>query len=126
MHGALKKAIGYTTLSIAVICTAGYLYIFRQQQIDVGLIPNEFSYCGRQIYGADPDYKEIVSWLKANKDGWVTSYASFAPLHTYQANAFKVYVFPEAVVVSYKNDYGYPQFIKSGKHQLAVQCPASS
>ncbi len=105
-----------------VINSAIYLYIFRVQEIDLGLIPREFTCCGIQINRNNPSCREIVSRLKENKEGWITSLVTFSPKQTYQANAFHVYVLENLVVVSYKSDYGYSQFIKKGEHHLSKQC----
>ena len=122
----MKKVLiigGIVVLSLLIIVAGTYLYIFREQQIDVGLIPNEFSYCGKQIYGNDPNYKEIVAWLNENKDGWVASFVTYAPKQVYRTGAFQVNVLEGAVIVSYKTDYGYPQFIKVVDHKLSKECP---
>ena len=105
-----------------VINSVTYLYIFRVQEIDLGLIPREFTYCGIQINRSNPSCREIVSRLKENKEGWITSLVTFSPKQTYQVNAFQVYVLENLVVVSYKSDYGYSQFIKKGEHHLSKQC----
>jgi len=116
------KIIGYVITPVLLISIVGYLYIFRAQQIDTGLIPNEFNYCGKQIYGNNKNYKEIISWLKNNKSGWVSSFITFVPNHVYHTGAFRVNVLPDVVVVSYKTDYGYPQYVKRGKHSLSIKC----
>ena len=118
----LIKILSYLFGLVLVISFCGYLYIFRDQAIDTSLIPLEFEYCGNQIYGKDESYLEIVDWLKANKDGWVLSFASYVPNHRYYHGAFNVNIHEEAVIVSYKTDYGYPQYIKQGKHDLAMSC----
>ncbi|MEM7401221.1 MAG: hypothetical protein AAF304_04645, partial [Pseudomonadota bacterium] len=72
----LLKICLYLLIFFLIIASVSYLIIFRNQEIDVGLIPNEFEYCGSQIYGSNPEYREIVAWLKANKYGWHRSYAT--------------------------------------------------
>jgi len=121
MSKFLKICI-YLIIALLVINSVVYLYIFREQEIDVALIPNEFTYCGMKINASNSSYQEIVSWLKENNEGWVTSFVTFIPKQVYQANAFQVNVMENLVVVSYKSDYGYSQFIKKGKHQLSKQC----
>ena len=112
----------FLIIALRVINSAIYLYIFREQEIDLGLIPSEFTYCGIQINRSNYVYSEIVSWLKENKEGWISSLATFSPKQTYRANAFQVYVLENLVVVSYKSDYGYSQFIKKAEHHLIKQC----
>ncbi len=116
------KVTGYLILCFLLIGVGVYLYIFREQQINILLIPNEFTYCGKQIYGNNADYKEIVSWLNNNKNGWVTSYVSFIPKQTYKSASFQVNILDNAVVVAYKTDYGYPQFIKRTDHRMSKKC----
>ena len=116
------KVIGYL-LGVLIVITLGvYLYMFREQSIDIDLVPTEFKYCGKQIYGDDESYENIVKWLKNNSDDWVLSFASYVPIHRYYHGAFNVNVHREAVIVSYKTDYGYPQFIKQGQHDLPLSC----
>jgi len=116
------KVFGYILTILILISAAIYLYVFREQKIDVGLIPNEFTYCGKKIYSNNKNYREIVSWLKTNKTGWVSSFVTFLPGHTYSSGAFNVNVISDIVVVSYKTDYGYPQYVRTGRHSLNVKC----
>jgi len=120
------KIIGYFVLCIIVLATAAYLYVFRQQEIEIRLIPNEFTYCGEQIWGKDKEYQEIASWLKNNKNGWVLSFVSYVPQQVYRHPAFVVNVLDGGVVVSYKTDYGYPQYVKTIDHGLNMNCGKNS
>ena len=120
------KVIGGIIIVVIVSAAAGYLYLLRQQSIDIDLIPNEFTRCGKQIWGNDPEYKEIVQWLKENQDGWVLSFTSYLPRHSYSAPAYKVIFINGGVAVSYKTDYGYPQYAKSVNHGYIKQCATNS
>ena len=116
------KIVGITIIVLVILISTALLYYFRKQEIDIGLIPNEFTYCGKQIHGNDKNYREIVSWLKDNKDGWVPSFASYVPNQVYRGNSFNINVLSDAVVVSYKTDYGFPQYIKGVEHGLKLKC----
>lgn len=120
------KNIGIILLLLAFLAVGILLYVFREQGIDISYIPNEFEYCGKDVFGSDKDYQEIVSWLKQNKEGWVLSYASYVPNYIYHNPAFRVNVQKGMVVVSYKTDYGYPQYVKSIKHGLRLNCENNS
>jgi hypothetical protein len=125
----MKKALKILLAILAVIILlvlAAIAYLQRPLSIDTGLIPNEFEYCGKSIWGSDPEYLEIVEWLKKNKDGWQLN------LHTHYAGkgyyypAFQVTIFKEFVAVSYKTDLGYPQYTKSFNHELRLSCENGS
>ena len=118
----IAKIAVYIIVALLVVIGSTLLYVFREQEIDLDMLPNEFKYCGKQIYGNDPDYIKIISWLKQNKDGWRLSYASYVRKHVYDGRHFIVSVLDEMVVVSYKTDYGFPQFTKSGQHGLSKSC----
>jgi len=125
----MKKALiifGYTILGLVIVGVGIYLYIFRSQEIDLTYIPKEFTYCGKQIWGKDKEYKEIITWLKQNKVGWKFSYVTYVPRQVYHYPSFVVNVLEGAVVVSYKTDYGYPQYIKTINHDLKLTCVKSS
>ena len=125
----MKKVLhifGCIILLIIAIGIAVYFYVFRQQEIALRLIPNEFEYCGKQISTRDSEYKEIVSWLKKNKDGWVLSFATYVPQQVYRHPAFVVNVIKGGVVVSYKTDSGYPQYAKTIEHGLEMACAKST
>ncbi len=118
----ILKYIGYFVAVVALFVVEIVSYHFRAQEIDVGLIPNEFNYCGSKIYGNNPQYQEISDWLKRNKDEWKKSYASFVPGNEYHSQSFNISVHPDFVVVWYKTDEGYPQFVKSIKSELPLSC----
>jgi len=118
----LFKILGYILTTLVIIAIAIYLYFFRAQPIDTGLIPSEFTYCGNQIFGSNEHYQEIVQWLQNNKEDWTLSFVTYAPSHKYYHGAFWVNVHSKAVIVSYKTDYGYPQFVKDGVHDLPTTC----
>ena len=120
------KVIGYVVLLLALVGVGTYFYIFRQQEIAVDFIPSEFTYCGKQIWGNNKEYQEIVSWLKQNKDGWVISYVTYVPTQVYHHPAFRVNVTEGGVVVSYKTDHDYPQFVKTINHGLNMACAKNS
>ena len=118
----ILKYIGYFVAAVALFVVAIVGYHFRAQEIDVGLIPNAFTYCGNKIYGSNAQYQEITDWLKRNREGWKKSYASYVPGNEYLSPAFNISVHPEFVVVWYKTDEGYPQFVKSIKSELPISC----
>jgi len=120
------KVIGYLFLALVLVVVGSFFYVFREQQIEVNFIPNYFSYCGKQIDNKDSEYKEIVSWLNQNRDGWVLSFVSYVPVQVYSHPAFSVNVLKGGVVVSYKTDYGYPQYEKTIKHGLQLACESNS
>ncbi len=120
------KLIGYLAILLLLLGVSAYFYIFRQQEIAVHFIPNEFTYCGKKILGKDKEYQEIVGWLKKNKSGWVASYVTYASKQVYHHPAFVVNVLEGGVVVSYKTDYGYPQLIKTINHGLNMSCKKNS
>ncbi len=117
------KALSLIILSIMILLAATYLYINRDQQIRVDLIPPEFEFCETIITEGDLAYDELKKILVKHKDGWKTSYASFVPGRTYDSPAFKVNVIGNGgVVVSYKTDDGYPQFTKFIKYDWSTSC----
>ena len=118
----ILKVVGYVLAVTALLAVAFLGYHFREQEIDVGLIPNKFSYCAHEIYGSNIHYQEITNWLKKNKAGWNISYASYVAGIEYRSPAFNISVHPNFVVVWYKTDEGYPQFVRSIKHQLPMEC----
>ena len=104
------------------LITATYLYVFREQEIRTDFIPQKFEFCGKSISTGDREYDELVKFLTINKGGWVASFVSFAPTQVYNSPAFKVNVMSKQVVVSYKTDEGYPQFVKLIKHDWSSSC----
>jgi len=105
-----------------ILITATYLYVFRDQDIRIDFIPPEFEFCGKNISKGDQEYDELLKVLTAHKDGWVASFTSFAPTQVYYSPAFKVNIVGKQVVVSYKTDEGYPQFIKLIKYDWSGSC----
>ena len=85
-------------------------------------ILNEFTYCGEKIWDKDKEYNEIVSWLHQNRHGWVRTFLSYEPKQVYQNPVFNIALLDDAVLVSYETDYGYPQYIKTIKHGLNMEC----
>ena len=88
------KAVAYVLLGLVLVVAVIYLYMFREQEIDVRLVPSEFEYCGKKIYRSHEEYKKIVSWLNENKEGWVLSFVSFVPNQVYYHPSFRVNVIP--------------------------------
>lgn len=122
----MLKILVRVLLLLIVIAISAYFYIFRQQELAVRFIPNEFEYCGKTISVGDKSYEEIVRWLKKNKNGWVLSYVTYVPRMVYRHPAFIVNVLEDGVVVSYKTDYGYPQYARTVAHSLNTQCAPNS
>jgi hypothetical protein len=120
------KALKILFSIIILVCVILYLYIFRQQAIAVNYIPNEFEHCGNKIGGQNKEYLEIVKWLENNKEGWVASFVTYAPNNLYTHPAFSVNVLKGSVIVSYKTEYGYPQLVKTIKHNINSECAKDS
>lgn len=118
----ITKIIVGLLLLVAVAAISGYLYFVRNQKIDVGFIPSEFKYCGKIITGADPEYKEISSWLRANSNGWSRDWNTQIGGLVYYYPPFSVVVFNGGVSVSYKTEYGFSRFVKSVNHSLNTAC----
>ena len=110
-------------ITVILIGIAVYLYIFREQEINLDLIPENFEYCNQTITTEDKEYQEIVKTLKQNKVGWVQSVASYIPKQTYVNDDFTIIVLKNALVVSYKVDGGYKQLVKTITHGLDNTCP---
>jgi hypothetical protein len=122
----LIKFFAWFLLCVALTGLAAYLYVFRQQAIEIKFMPSEFSYCGKTISENDSDYKEIEAWLKNNQDDWVLSFVSYVPRQVYKHPAFAINVMDGAVTIYYKTDDGYPQYFKSINHKLELTCAESS
>ncbi len=105
-----------------ILITVTYLYVFREQEIRTDFIPPKFEFCGKSISKGDQEYEELTEILTLNKGGWVASFVSFVPTQVYNSPAFKVNVMGKQVVVSYKTDEGYPQFVKLIKHDWSGSC----
>ncbi|QYJ95607.1 hypothetical protein [Shewanella spartinae] len=60
--------------------------------------------------------------LTNHKDGWVASFTSFVPTRVYYSPDFQVNIVGKQVVVSYKTDDGYPQFVKLIKYDWSSVC----
>ena len=118
----MRRILKYSAFSLLVVVISGYLYIFRDQEIELTYFPSYFEHCDTKISGKDHAYLLIREWLTENNDEWVHSFVSFAHGNRYFHPAFKVNILENVVIVSYKTDYGYPQFIKQGKHNLALSC----
>lgn len=105
-----------------IFVTAAYLYVFRNQEIRVDYIPQQFEFCGGIISEGDSEYDELIKVLTNHKNGWVASFTSFAPTRVYFSPAFQVNVVGKQVVVSYKTDDGYPQLVKLIKNDWSKSC----
>ena len=105
-----------------VLITTTYLYVFREQAIRTDFIPPKFEFCGKSISKGAQEYDELVKVLTINKGGWVASFVSFVPTQVYYSADFKVNVMGEQVVVSYKTNEGYPQFVKFIQHDWTGSC----
>ncbi|MCV6623862.1 MAG: hypothetical protein OIF51_19170 [Cellvibrionaceae bacterium] len=122
----IAKILAFLLLVAIVVAISGYLYLTREQVIEVRFIPNEFKYCGRVITNSDPEYKEISTWLHENSSGWVQDWNTTITGLVYSYPAFSVVVFKGGVSVSYKTDFGFPRFIKSVNHGLNIACAKNS
>lgn len=100
-------------------------YLLRPQTISVS-IPPEFTYCDKQIFGGDSEYLEIKKWLEENSSGWRWNWHTPYAGEGYYGGSYNIAVFSEFVAVSYKTDWGFPQYIKSFDHGLVVNCDDSN
>lgn len=100
-------------------------YLLRPQTISVS-IPPEFTYCGKQIWGSDPEYLKIKEWLEINSSGWRWNWHTPYGGEGYYGGSYNIAVFEEFVAVSYKTDWGFPQYTKSFDHGLVVNCESGS
>jgi len=105
-----------------VLISATYFYVFREQEIRTDFIPPQFEFCGKSISKGDQEYEELIKILTLHKGGWVISFVSFSPTQVYNSPAFKVNVMGKQVVVTYKTDEGYPQFVKLIKYDWSGSC----
>ncbi|MGX5200357.1 hypothetical protein [Aliikangiella sp. IMCC44632] len=109
-----------------LLAVVGLAYLFRPQSIDTAMIPNEFNYCGKVIWGKDKEYLNIVKWIEDNRDGWTQNWHTHYAGQGYHYPAFQVTIFPDFVAISYKTDWGYPQYTKSFTHDLVINCESES
>lgn len=109
-------------VTIVILVTVTYLYVFRDQEIRLEFIPPELEFCGKKISKGAQEYDELLKVLTAHKGGWNASFTSFVPTQVYFSPAFKVNIVGKQVVVSYKIDEGYPQFIKLIKYNWSSSC----
>lgn len=116
------KTLIYILTSLILIGIAVYLYIFREQVIDLELVPDHFEYCNQTITTEDKAHQEIFELLEQNKGGWVQSVASYIPEQTYMSEYFTIIVLKNALVISYKTEDGYKQLVKSIDHELVTDC----
>ncbi len=122
----IAKILAFILLLVIVVALSGYLYLTREQVIEVKFIPTEFKYCGRVVTNNDPEYKEITSWLHENSSGWRQDWNTPIAGLKYSYPAFSVVVFKSGVSVSYKTNSGFPRFIKSTDHGLNIECATNS
>jgi len=122
----LKRIVLYLVLLILIGIIIGYLYFIQGQKIEVDFIPSEFRFCNKIIVRGDAEYKEIVSWLRQNSEGWARDWNTPVAGLVYSYPAFSVVVYKGGVSVSYKTDYGFPRFIKSSNHNLPTVCENGS
>ncbi|WP_045856305.1 hypothetical protein [Teredinibacter purpureus] len=122
----IAKILAALLLITVIGVVSGYTYYVRGQKIEIDFMPREFNYCGRVIADIDPEFKEIVNWLRENSEGWSRDWNTQIAGLVYGYPAFSVVVFEGGVSVSYKTDSGYPRFIKSIKHSLKTSCEGSS
>ena len=122
----MLKILTYLVLTLTVCFLLAYLYIFRDQDIRVDFIPPQFRFCGEVISKGNANYDNVVTLLKENKSGWETSFVSFVPSQVYDSPGFRVNILENTVVVSYKTDDGYPQYVKNIRHDLGEVCAKHS
>ncbi|MBA6399925.1 hypothetical protein [Colwellia sp. BRX10-4] len=58
-------------LALILLSSIGaYVYYAQSQDVNVELMPPEFTLCGKVITREDVEYVEIRNWLSENKSGW--------------------------------------------------------
>jgi hypothetical protein len=112
---------------VILLITAFYL-VFFAQKIDPRYLPAQLQHCGNTLQPNDIQYKQLANWLDKNRQGWGMSFAKLKkenneknPLR-FESSAFWVEIEVDRVVVSYKTDFGFPQFIKYTSHSLPIEC----
>ena len=121
----MKKSFNKIYLVILlfiVIVTVALLYFFRPQEIAMRFIPNEFTYCDKKIWDKHQQYNDIVLWLHENKQGWVRTFKTYDAKQVYQNPIFNIKLLDDAILISYKTRYAYPQYIKKVEHDFAMSC----
>lgn len=124
MRVIVRLVVGIFTL-ILLVAFAIYAYLTWNRTIDTA-IPTEFEYCGKSIWGRDPEYLRIKDWLIQNREGWTTNWHTYYAGEGYYYPSYQIYVFDDFIAVSYKTDWGFPQYTKSIKHELEVNCGKGS
>ena len=114
-------------LALILLSSIGaYVYLAQSQDINVELMPPEFTLCGKVITREDAEYVEIKNWLSENKSGWDIDWNTPIAGLLYSYPSYSIVVFPTGVHVGYKTDNGFTRLIKSKKHNLKTSCESVS
>ena len=119
---------GYVLISISIAVLISALYWGREQNINfVEILPENITLCGNEINSSNTEYKEMITWLKNNKNGWVNSLASFIPITIYRASKLSINVMGSVVVINYtKNGKDWHQVVKGKRdNELLAYCKSS-
>ncbi len=114
-------------LALIILSSFGsYVSYAQAQDVNVELIPLEFTLCGKVITRKDAEYVEIRNWLSENKSGWDIDWNTPIAGLLYSYPSYSIVVFPTGVHVGYKTDNGFTRLIKSKKHNLKTSCESVS
>jgi hypothetical protein len=122
------KLFKFIAFGVIILLIAAFYLVFFAQKIDPKYLPAQLQYCGKTLKPEDTTYQQLASWLAKNRQGWGMSFAKLerdnskkSPLR-FQSPAFWVEIEADRVIVSYKTDFGFPQFIKYTDHLLPTEC----
>jgi hypothetical protein len=122
------KLFKLIAFGVVILLIAAFYMVFFAQKIDPSYLPPQLQYCGKTLRPNDSTYQELASWLAKNQQGWGMSFAKLeseneakSPIR-FQSSAFWVEIEVDRVIVSYKTDCGFPQFIKYTSHSLPTKC----
>lgn len=121
MTRPLKLAITLV-LSLSIVVISAYLYVSRDQQLQMENFPLEFEHCGKAISKGDGKYDELFNVLIRNQENWESSLVSYVPARMYYSPNFQINVLEELVVVSYQNNTEYEQLVKSINYDWSNSC----
>lgn len=125
MTRTLKLAITLV-LSLSIVAISAYLYVFRDQQLQMESFPLQLEHCGKTISKGDGKYDELFKVLIRNQEGWKSSPVSYLPARVYYSPNFQINVLDELVVVSYQNNTEYAQLVRFIEHNWSNSCEQST
>lgn len=125
MTRKLKLAITLV-LSLSFIAMSAYLYVSRDQQLQMENFPLQLEHCGKTISKGDGKYDELFNVLIRNQEGWKSSPVSYAPAREYYSPNFQINVLDELVVISYQNNTEFAQLVRFIEHNWSNSCEQST